>query len=245
MTVTPGRAVESGAGRPVFARCNPLAGLAAAVVVAVAGLLTRDMGTLLVLLVVAGLGMPLAGLRPQALARRTWPLGLGAASICWSNALLAPVPGLAWRAGALTAARVLVVSLPGVLVLAAIDPTDLADALVARLHVPQRFAYGTLAALRLLPLLAEEWAVLGMARRARGIDAGWSPVAVVRQFAGRTFALLVGALRHAGRLALAMDARGFGSGTTRTFAREQPWRPRDGLLVGATIALVAATLVLT
>ena len=42
-------------------------------------------------------------------------------------------------------------TLPGIVVLAATDPMDLADALVQRWHVPARFAYGALAALRLLP----------------------------------------------------------------------------------------------
>lgn len=245
MTLLLSRSAEVAVRRPLFARCNPLAGIAAAVVVAAGTLPTHSPRTLVSLLVLSLVGVPLAGLGPRALLARTWPLLLGAASICWSNALLAPVPGFAWQAGALTAVRVLVISLPGVLVLSAIDPTDLADALVQRLRVPQRYAYGALAALRLLPLLAEEWLVLGMARRARGIDTGWSPVRLLRGFAGRTFALLVGSLRRAGRLALAMDARGFGSGTARTFAREQPWRLRDSGLVVATLAAVAAIVALT
>ena len=45
---------------------------------------------------------------------------------------------------------------------------DLADALVQRWRVPARFAYGALAALRLLPLLSADWHMIGRARRARG-----------------------------------------------------------------------------
>jgi energy-coupling factor transport system permease protein len=51
------------------------------------------------------------------------------------------------------------------------------------------------------------------------------------------FALLVGAIRRAGRLAAAMDARGFDTDIPRTHAREQRMHPGDW----AVIALAAAT----
>jgi energy-coupling factor transport system permease protein len=40
---------------------------------------------------------------------------------------------------------VLAIGLPGILVVAATDPVDLADSLVQQLHLPVKFAYGTLA----------------------------------------------------------------------------------------------------
>jgi energy-coupling factor transport system permease protein len=55
--------------------------------------------------------------------------------------------------------------------------------------------------------------------------------------------LLVLAVRHADRLALAMDARGFGSGR-RSHYRVARWLPADGLLVAAGGATLVAALVL-
>jgi energy-coupling factor transport system permease protein len=138
--------------------------------------------------------------------------------------------------------RLLAVALPGVLVFATTDPTDLADALVQNVKAPSRFAIGALAAVRLLPLLGEEWETLGLARRARGIDAGRNPLARVRLFASTAFALLVGAIRRGTRLATAMDARGFDSGVPRTYARRQRFGPADAALVLGTV--LAAALVI-
>lgn len=138
--------------------------------------------------------------------------------------------------------RVAAVAVPGVIVFATTDPTDLADSLVQQLRVSPRFAIGALAAFRLLPLLVEEWQTITMARRARGIDAGWNPVTAVRLFASTMFALLVGAIRRGTRLATAMDARGFDSGITRTIARPQRLRDRDWLLLSGSIVACLAVL---
>src|SRR5438067_749335 len=75
------------------------------------------------------------------------------------------------------------------------------------------------AAVRMLPGLADEWRLIGLARRARGVEAGRNPLVGLRLGGGRLFALLVAAIRRGTRLALAMDARGFGEQPCRTVAR--------------------------
>nr|WP_269205178.1 energy-coupling factor transporter transmembrane component T [Motilibacter aurantiacus] len=213
--------------------------MGACLVLALAALAARDAVTQALLLVPVAAGVLLARVGPRTLLRRGWPVLLGGLSVFLSNALLAPGPGLAVADAAPLVLRVVVVALPGLLVATTIDPTDLADALVQRLHAPPRFAYGTLAALRLMPLLADEWRALGLARRARGVDAGRSPLAAGRLFAGQAFALFVAAVRRASRLATAMDARGFDTAGPRTVARPQPFTRRDAGLLLATTGLVA------
>jgi energy-coupling factor transport system permease protein len=120
----------------------------------------------------------------------------------------------------------------------------LADALVQRWRVPARFAYGALAALRLLPLLSADWHLIGRARRARGLhDRG--VVGRLRGFSGQVFAVLVAALRRGVRLATAMEARGFGAtGVRRSVARPQPMRVGDwALIAGTLVAVVVASAV--
>jgi energy-coupling factor transport system permease protein len=63
----------------------------------------------------------------------------------------------------------------------------------------------------------------------------------MRLFAGQLFALLVGAVRRGSRMALAMEARGFGARPCRTVARVQRMRAADwAWLVGATVLAAAA-----
>ena len=137
--------------------------------------------------------------------------------------------------------RLFAVALPGIMVFASTDPTDLADSLVQNAKAPPRFVLGALAAVRLLPLLADDWEMLRLARRARGVDAGRNPLAHLRLFASTMFGLLVVAIRRGTRLATAMDARGFDSG-----ARAHLCPPGRGsarptrLLILAAVALGAA-----
>jgi energy-coupling factor transport system permease protein len=93
-----------------------------------------------------------------------------------------------------------------------------------------------LAAFRLVPLLGQEWHMISMARRARGVDAGRNPLAKLRLFVSTGFGLLVGAIRRGTRLAVAMDARGFDAGVPRTVARRQHFTIVDtALIVGAAL----------
>jgi energy-coupling factor transport system permease protein len=221
---------------PPLARVNPVAQLAALAVVTVVLLVSADPVTPAVVVAAELALLPAAGLRsPAALLRRTWPLLVGAASVGVVNVALSgtatPVAGLG------LALRVLGLALPGVLLVAGTDPVRLADALTIHWHVSARFAYGTLAALRLAPLLATEFETLRLARRTRGIEAGHNPLAAARLLAGAGFALLVGAVRRGSRLATAMDARGFDSGLPRSNARGSRLHRRDGLFVAATAAV--------
>ena len=226
--------------------------LAAAAVLTGALLVTLDPATSLVAIAVEVAIAPLAGLRYRDLLRRGWPLLVSALGVLVFTALFSTRRDgavLFWHVhtgaveGALPyALRLIAVALPGLLAFATIDPTDLADSLIAHLRVPPRFAIGALAAFRLAPLLVDEWRLLRLARRARGIDAGWNPVAHLRLFASTTFGLLVGAIRRGTRLATAMEARGFDSGGPRTSARLTHFDVRDALVIAAAAALAALAL---
>ncbi len=224
-------------------RLDPLALLGAAMLLSTAALVSASVGLDLVLALGAVLAALLGGLPRRRVALLAAPALLAAASVALSNALLS-AGGLAaassWAAAALPASRVLAVALPGLVAAVAMDPTGLADALVVRLRVPARPAYSVLAGLRLLPLLADEWAVLGRASRARGLG-GSGIRARGRQFSSMTFRLLVAALRRGGRLAVALDSRGLRPDGPRTIARPVRWSwPDTAGLVVAGFALAAA-----
>ena len=213
---------------------NPAAKLGAAALVMVGLLLSADLVTASILLGAEVVALSVAGISLRALARRAWPLPVAAAGVAVAN-LIASDAGPATTAA--ISLRLLAIALPGVVVFATTDAVDLTDSLVQQLRLPARFAYGALAALRLLPLLSAEWATIHRARRARGIDAGHSPVAGARLYLSCVFALLVAAIRRGTRLAMAMDSRGFDSRLPRTSARRQSVGAADWALL-AVVAVV-------
>ena len=232
------------------ARLNPVAKLTAAVVVLVGLVVTSDPLTPSLLLAAELAALPFTGVRATTLLRRTWPLLISVSGIAVTNMVLvnggkvlldlgpADITSHGVDAAAAVWLRLVAITLPGIVVLATTDPMDMADALVQRWHAPARFAYGALAALRMLALLAADWQMIALARRARGLDAGRSPIAALRLFASQTFAVLVASIRRGVRLATAMEARGFDSGAERSVARPQPMRPADWGLLAATVAVV-------
>ncbi|MER7892351.1 energy-coupling factor transporter transmembrane component T [Micromonospora sp. NPDC094482] len=242
-------------GAPL-ARRNPVAKLAAALVFSIVLVATLDPVAPAIAIAVELALLPLFGVRYRVLARRAWPLLVSAVGIVItlvlfaaerSGRVLVEAGPVVVTSGVLLTAlglvlRMFAVALPGVIVFATTDPTDLADALVQNAKAPARFAIGALAAFRLVPLLGQEWQMISMARRARGVDAGRNPVAKLRLFVSTAFALLVGAIRRGTRLAVAMDARGFDAGTPRTVARRQRFTAADALLVAGAATLAAAAL---
>jgi energy-coupling factor transport system permease protein len=236
-----------GPARPVpLSAINPVAQLSAIAVLTAVLLVSGDLVTPAVVLAAELTLFPAAGLTtPGEVLRRTWPLLLSAAGVAWVNVAFGTLDGAAaWVSGATWGLRVLALALPGILLVASTDPVRLADALTIHWRVPGRFAYGALAALRLVPLLATEWETIRLARRARGVDAV-NPVAQARLAGSTAFALLVGAIRRGTRLATAMDARGFDSGVPRTNARGSRLHARDAWFVAGAVAVCAAAVALS
>ena len=237
-----------------LARANPVAKLAAALVILAALFISLDAVTAGVMLLGLIALVPISGLPIGGLAARLWLVGIVAIAIGVFNVLFAAeqvgptvldLGPLQVGAGTLAngaglALRLLAIVLAGVLATATSEPIDIADALVQQLRVSPRFAIGILAALRLLPLLSREWQTLGMARRARGVEAGRSPLAAVRLFGGKLLSLLVGVVRRGARLASAMEARGFGALRCRSAARPQRMRASDWAWIGGALVLAAA-----
>jgi len=236
-----------------LARRNPVAKLAAGFALSFALLATLDPVAPAIALTLELAVLPLFGIRYSELLRRAAPILFAALGVVLtlvvfaadrSGTVLFHIGPIVVTSGILATAlglslRLLAISLPGIMIFASTDPTDLANALVQNTRAPARFAIGALAAFRLMPLLGDEWRMLSLARRARGVDAGHNPFAAITIFASTTFALLVGAIRRGTRLATAMDARGFDSGVPRTIARPQRFGPADWLLIVAAAAVGA------
>lgn len=236
-------------------RANPLSKFFAAVVISVVVMLSVDWVSAGVVLGCELLLLPLLGISIRRLFLRAWPFVVAALIAAYGTALLAEKTGrvlFEWGpllftegsvgAGLAIGLRGLAIALPGLFLLSSTDPTDLADALAQRLKMPPRFVLGALAGMRLVGLLLDEWRTLGLARHARGVGHEGNPAARFGNFLGQAFGLMVQAIRRATRLAVAMEARGFGAGP-RTWARESTFSGVDVVvaLAGGLIAALAVT----
>ncbi|MDY5784818.1 energy-coupling factor transporter transmembrane component T [Corynebacterium sp.] len=134
--------------------------------------------------------------------------------------------------------RVLAIALPVVVLSADVDPTDLGDGLSQVLRLPERFVIGTVAGFRVLTLLREDLDAMRRSRRARGIAESGR----VRYWLSLAFGLLVMSLRRAGKLASAMEARGFGRLPTRSHARTSRLHRIDAVVL--VLCVLAAALAL-
>jgi energy-coupling factor transport system permease protein len=244
-------------------RLNPIAKVAGPLPLMIGILFTRDAATpaLLVLLALLVLAVG-AALSPRAALAIFLGIPVAALVLGFSFGLWADPTRVdasvallrvgsyeltlgAWLVGLATALRLL--SLVALSLIAGLTSTgpDLVRAMVQQLRVPYRIGYTALAAFRFVPRFGHELDVIRQAHRVRGMAGGRGPIARIRRGLGYAVPLLAGAIRHAERVALAMDARAFGAHPDRTERHRVPFRIRDGVFVVLLWGAGAALLVLT
>jgi energy-coupling factor transport system permease protein len=248
--------------RPDFlTRVTPAARLAAGMTWLLAAIVTLDPAVPVRLTIAAVVALALwSGLPLRRIPRRLAPLGLAILSLTAFAILLSGsnadrslaalveigpvrITPPAVSAGLAIGLRVVVIGLTTLLVFGPSDPTRMADSLVQQWRIPDRFAYGTLGAMRVAPFMADDWTVIAAARRLRGVGSN-GLTGRIRDTGDRLLVMLVAAIRRAERLALAMDARGFDSGIRRSHFRELRVTWRDWLTIAVALAVAVAALVL-
>ncbi|WP_404810208.1 energy-coupling factor transporter transmembrane component T family protein [Microbacterium terricola] len=253
-----------GAASPVrfLYRLNPLAKLGAPLPAMVLLIFVRDAATpaifllasCLLLLVGVSLTRRVAGI---LLALPVGILAIGTGFAVWTDAALVddtPVVlqlgGWTLYAGAVAIGFATALRLAAILALtliAGLSTTgpDLVRSTVQQLRVPYRIGYTALAAFRFVPRFGHELDVIRQAHRVRGAHGGRGPFSAVARWSGYIVPLLAGAIRHAERVALAMDARAFGAYPDRTERHLVPWRVRDTVFAVAFVAASALVFWLT
>ncbi len=211
--------LETHAREGRFARINPVAKLGASALIAVPLILTLDVVSAAVALLLECLLFPFAGIGWREFWLRTFPVRVAAPLTALTIALYGETSGTIYFEW-----FVIRVSEGSIALAAATFFRVLAIALLGRAvrhrrpHRPRRrtrpdppaprtVRAGRLAGLRMVGLFLDDWRALELARRARGVaDRGR-----LRRFAGMAFALLVLSIRRGSKLATAMEARGFGA----------------------------------
>ncbi len=230
---------------------NPLAKMAAILPAIVLLVFVRDLATPLAFLALAyvvllvGIALSIRAAAVLTLAIPGAILVLGVGFSLWTDAaLVADTPPVlqigAWtlHSGALQIGFATGLRLGAILALSLIPGLsttgpDLVRACVQQLRVPYRIGYTALAAFRFVPRFGHELEIIRQAHRVRGAHRGRGPIASVRRWDSYIVPLLAGAIRHAERVALAMDSRAFGAYPERTERHLVPFRARDVVFIAA------------
>ena len=215
----------------IVARLNPMTRLLSGLIMGLPLILSLDIvsaGVTLLLEIILAIAL---GFRMRTLVRYTWPVIIGALGSCVT--VLIYNSQHSWILAAATALRVLAMGAPAIVLVMRMDPTDLADAFVMIGKISDRFVYAALAGFRLLPLLRTDIESIHQARTIRGIRAR----SRVQQLWNDTFNILVLAIRRSTMLAVVLQARGFGCAHQRTHVRTSRLTWRDGVAYAVSIAV--------
>lgn len=111
------------------------------------------------------------------------------------------------------------------------QPHRLIAAIVDDFHAPYQLASAGMSAMDFLPRFRREFAIVRRARRLRGLGQRWGVAAPVYRWCSSFVPLCVLAVRHAEKVAMSMDSRGFGAYSTRTPIDDVTWRWWDTLVL--------------
>lgn len=242
-------------------RLNPLSPFVAILPATVLLIFTRDLATPSTFLLI-GYAIILIGARfTPRLAMALFlaiPLGvcvLGCSFSVWADPVpVADTPVLlqvgSWtlytgaaQIGFATALRLAAILILGLAAGIATTGPDLVRALIQQLRLPYRIGYTALAAFRFVPRFGYELETIRQAHRVRGASGGRGPFSAAARWFGYVIPLLASAIRHAERVALAMDARAFGAYPQRTERYILPFRASDAVFVVAFWLVSAVILV--
>ncbi len=149
-----------------------------------------------------------------------------------------PISAESLSYGATQLARFLTFITIGFPIAYAIAPSDLGPSL-ARLRIPEKFAFGVDLTYRFIPSLAADLQETIDAQRVRGYEwdrGGGGPVARVRRTVPLIIPLTMNAIVGAEDTIDAMDLRGFGTGR-RSWLRELRYDRDDRLLLGLALGI--------
>ncbi|PZE21372.1 energy-coupling factor transporter transmembrane component T family protein [Paenibacillus xerothermodurans] len=120
-------------------------------------------------------------------------------------------------------------------------PVDLFYSLMQQCKLPAKYAYSFMAALRLMPIMADELRTLRMALKVRGVKRRAGIGGAYETLRLYAIPLLAQSIRRAQRIAVAMEAKRFSSEVRRTYYYQISFSMRDVcLLIYLVISLATA-----
>lgn len=233
-------------------RLNPITKLAAAFLYGIGCILCDSIAMEVVFILLMLLISASAGLFSRALALTVRLLALGLFMFVIqllfvrTGEPLLVVRGFALitsgglRSALLLSLRVVATMLPLMLLFAITQMNDLCNALVARAHLPYRYAFIITTAFRFVPLFSAEFCEIQDAQRARGVD--FETKNLVRKaklVAPLCVPLLVSSLKKVNGSAISAELRGFERRNRESGYKRYPFAAGDVAVFAALIAMVA------
>ena len=139
--------------------------------------------------------------------------------------------------GMLIGLRALVFAVLGLTFALTTRPVNLFYSLMQQLRLDPKYAYSFMAALRLIPIMTEEFEMIRNARKVRGSERVTGLQGILFKMKVYTIPLLSGSIRRAHRIAVAMEAKRFSGKESRTYYYEIGFSGNDILFFGYMVLL--------
>jgi energy-coupling factor transport system permease protein len=146
--------------------------------------------------------------------------------------------------GVTAALRIIITVIAGMLFLSTTRNEEVAIGLV-RLGIPYRFAFAVSTALRLVPTIVATGLTISQAQRARGLDLDTGNViSRIRKHLPLLVPVFVTTVRSTNVFSMALESKGFGAGSGRTFYLQIAMGSRDALVLAVFVLLLAGSIAL-
>lgn len=120
-------------------------------------------------------------------------------------------------------------------------PVNLFYSLMQQLRLNPKYAYSFMAALRLIPIMTEEFETIRNARKVRGSEKVNGLQGILFKMKVYTIPLLSGNIRRAHRIAVAMEAKRFSGNESRTYYYEVGYSGNDILFIAYMLLLASVS----
>lgn len=137
--------------------------------------------------------------------------------------------------------RALVFAVLGLTFALTTRPVNLFYSLMQQLRLDSKYAYSFMAALRLIPIMTEEFETIRNARKVRGSERVKGLQGILFKMKVYTIPLLSGSIRRAHRIAVAMEAKRFSGKEIRTYYYEVGYSGNDILFIAYMLLLASVS----
>src|SRR5919199_764560 len=146
--------------------------------------------------------------------------------------------------GLSAAQRIVITVIAGMIFLSTTRNEEVAIGLV-RLGIPYRFAFAVSTALRLVPTIVATGLTISQAQRARGLDLdSGNIVRRIQNYMPLLVPVFVSTIRSTNVFSMALESKGFGASSKRTFFLQTAMGRRDALVLLAFVLLLAGSIAL-
>lgn len=141
--------------------------------------------------------------------------------------------------------RALCFGLIGLLFAITTPPVPFFYSLMQQLHCKPKYAYSFMAAIRLIPMIWQEFQTIRMAHKVRGFHAGHGWNGIIRKLKAYAIPLLSQSIRRAYRTAIAMESKRFVGNQKRTYYYEMKLGKIDLWFVLILLSVVSLIYIIT